>query len=389
MIYCSSKAVGVYAILNTANHFVYIGSTTNPRGGIKERISRHLRELKKSVHHSIILQKHFDKYGEEAFEVHVLETCLPREARDLEQFWIDLVGIGSENKSYNICSKAGLAPSWEGRKHKSETIAKMVQWNLENPISQDIIRRSAEIVAEANSLDFVCTSPDGTEYCVKNLAAFCRKHNLCSTPMYNTARGTAISHKGWRCRYAHETKEEQEARIRAMPSIANKKQYVLISPAGKEYITDNLSKCCNELGIGHLVSPLVGVANGRNRYASGWVCHYLNEPEEIRIKRLALRDRNGDYLITDPEGSIHHVHGLVDFCAERNLCASTIIKVCRGKARSHKGYIARYADAPPPQPAPQPPSVAPTSATDSVAPTPPTPPTYHQLSLFDAFSPHG
>jgi group I intron endonuclease len=337
MIYCSNKAVGVYAILNTLNQFVYVGSTTNPRGGIKERVSRHLRELKKGTHHSTILQKHFDRYGEEIFEVLVLETCLPDEARALEQFWLDLIGIGSDNKSYNICHKADLAPSWKGRKHKPETIAKMIRWNLENPISQDVIRRSAEIVAEANSLEFICTSPDGIEYRIKNLSAFCRKYNLCDTRMNAAARGTAISHQGWLCRYGYETKEEQEARIRAMPSIANKKQYILTSPVGEEYVTDNLTKCCNELGIGDLVSALATVAQGKRRIASGWFCRYLNEPEEIRLKRLALKDRNGDYVITDPEGNTHYVHGLVDFCAERNLCASTIAKVCRGKAFQHKG----------------------------------------------------
>lgn len=72
-----SDAVGyVYAIENKTNGRRYIGSTTN----YKSRWHTHKSTLRRGKHHSFILQKAWDKYGEDAFEFKLLLIC-PKDLR--------------------------------------------------------------------------------------------------------------------------------------------------------------------------------------------------------------------------------------------------------------------------------------------------------------------
>lgn len=91
----------VYAIINSVNNKRYVGSTFN----IKERWKYHSYLLKKGKHHSIALQRAYNKYGENAFRFEVLENDI--EIRNLikrEQFYID------EKSEYNSMKIAYLPP---------------------------------------------------------------------------------------------------------------------------------------------------------------------------------------------------------------------------------------------------------------------------------------
>lgn len=63
------KLVGIYCIKNLINNKVYIGSSVN----IKGRLREHKRALLNGVHHSRHLQKSWDKYNEASFEWNILE----------------------------------------------------------------------------------------------------------------------------------------------------------------------------------------------------------------------------------------------------------------------------------------------------------------------------
>ena len=62
---------GVYMIKNKINGKFYIGSSVD----ITYRWARHKRQLRNGNHHSIHLQRAWDKYGEENFEFKVIEEC--------------------------------------------------------------------------------------------------------------------------------------------------------------------------------------------------------------------------------------------------------------------------------------------------------------------------
>lgn len=66
-----TRSAFIYKIENRVNGGCYIGSTVNP----KNRWMHHRTSLRKGRHHSFVLQKAWDKYGEECFEFKVLLEC--------------------------------------------------------------------------------------------------------------------------------------------------------------------------------------------------------------------------------------------------------------------------------------------------------------------------
>jgi len=109
---CVVKA-GVYTITNTANGKLYVGSTVN----LAHRWRQHRRLLSKGTHHSIKLQRAWNKYSADAFEFRVLETCSHGLLIPYEQMYIKYF-----RPWYNMCPVAG---SRLGCKASPETIIKM------------------------------------------------------------------------------------------------------------------------------------------------------------------------------------------------------------------------------------------------------------------------
>jgi group I intron endonuclease len=76
---------GIYQILNTATDDCYVGSSVN----ITNRRIRHVSELRRGKHINQRLQRAWDKYGETAFVVNVLEEVESEILIEREQWWID------------------------------------------------------------------------------------------------------------------------------------------------------------------------------------------------------------------------------------------------------------------------------------------------------------
>ena len=77
---------GIYAIKNTATGKYYVGSTRN----FKKRWSEHRYHLKKGSHHSLKLQRSFDKHGLVSFEFLILKQV--EDADRLEEIEAELSG---------------------------------------------------------------------------------------------------------------------------------------------------------------------------------------------------------------------------------------------------------------------------------------------------------
>lgn len=108
---------GIYKIENVATGDVYIGSCARRVGGFGSRWNAHRRSLRRNTHHSIVLQRAWNKYGESAFKFDVLEICSPNECISREQHYIDAL-----SPKYNILKTAG---SCLGRKASPETVRKL------------------------------------------------------------------------------------------------------------------------------------------------------------------------------------------------------------------------------------------------------------------------
>lgn len=95
------KGQFIYKIINAVNGKFYVGSTTNTA----ERFRVHRRRLRKGTHHTKHLQAAWNKYGEDAFVFHVVETVPENQSLELaEQRWLD-EHVGKEycyNTSFHV-----------------------------------------------------------------------------------------------------------------------------------------------------------------------------------------------------------------------------------------------------------------------------------------------
>ncbi len=117
-----NKKTVIYAIININNGKMYIGSTTC----FYKRRSGHLRDLERNKHHSILLQRSYNKHGSNAFEFDILEVLEEKSNRVFyEQKWLDLTMSANPKYGYNILPNAdetcaGRSHTLERRRRQSE-----------------------------------------------------------------------------------------------------------------------------------------------------------------------------------------------------------------------------------------------------------------------------
>jgi group I intron endonuclease len=109
---------GIYVIKNLLNNKIYIGSATN----FKNRWKAHKSHLSNGKHHSIYLQRAWDKYGEANFLFEILELVDKDELITVEQSWLDRTKCYESTIGYNMSKFAG---SRKGVKATEETKKKM------------------------------------------------------------------------------------------------------------------------------------------------------------------------------------------------------------------------------------------------------------------------
>jgi group I intron endonuclease len=108
--------MGIYAIVNTIDGKQYVGSSTN----IKKRWGDHLYLLRYNKHPNVYLQHAFNKHGEAAFELRVLQEVIDEnDLLAVEQYWLDSTRCYNHEYGYNI------DPSAERNFISDETRAKI------------------------------------------------------------------------------------------------------------------------------------------------------------------------------------------------------------------------------------------------------------------------
>jgi group I intron endonuclease len=124
---------GIYKIRNTVDEKIYIGSAIS----FYERWKKHRSELRKGRHHSILLQRAWNKYSKDFFEFEIIEEILDKSRLvEREQYYLNLL-----NPEYNICKIAGNSL---GRKFSEETKQK-IRFSLKGkPKSEEHKRKIGE-----------------------------------------------------------------------------------------------------------------------------------------------------------------------------------------------------------------------------------------------------
>jgi group I intron endonuclease len=113
---------GIYQIVNLKNGKLYLGSSNN----IAVRKYNHYYHLRHNTHHSIVLQRAWNKYGEKNFDFSLVLTCPDEMLLFYEQQLLDLC-----KPEYNISTDAA-APT-RGMKLSEETKKKMSRSAIGHP----------------------------------------------------------------------------------------------------------------------------------------------------------------------------------------------------------------------------------------------------------------
>jgi group I intron endonuclease len=125
---------GIYLIINLLDGKLYVGSAAN----ILSRIGWHKRYLMLGKHHSILLQRAYDKYGPNAFQFAIVEQVKDlKELLNIEQLWLDASQSYDPKFGYNIFRTAG---SPRGYRHTEE-------WKLATSIRQTGKKHSEDVKA--------------------------------------------------------------------------------------------------------------------------------------------------------------------------------------------------------------------------------------------------
>lgn len=112
---------GIYKIKNIVTGKFYVGSAVD----IKERWRNHKSQLRHNKHHSIKLQRSYNKHGVDNFVYEIIEECFEDVIIKREQFYIDF--CSAVKNGYNCKSIAG---SNLGFKHSEETKNKIRKANI-------------------------------------------------------------------------------------------------------------------------------------------------------------------------------------------------------------------------------------------------------------------
>ena len=121
-----SKLCGIYEIVNKINNKRYVGSSVD----LYSRFRNHKAQLNNATHENPILQRAWDKYGEDAFEFRVLLLCEKSDVLGYEQQMLDCSA-----HEYNIATNA-YAPG-TGRTLTEEHRRKISESQKGKTITQD------------------------------------------------------------------------------------------------------------------------------------------------------------------------------------------------------------------------------------------------------------
>lgn len=224
----------VYIIKNKINGLFYIGSTNN----FKRRKQEHFAELKNNTHHSKLMQKDYNCFGLEAFEMSILEECEEVKQREREQYYIDLydaVTKGynfSDNAFYSkagfcIMDKKGDKNPFYNKKHTEATKQKLKETWARTREKRTGFKRSEDTKEKLREQKVGSKNPNATKIlqynldgtflktwdCVSDIVKFygytthtnvtnCCRRNLDKTDKFCTA-------KGYVWKYADEVKRKR------------------------------------------------------------------------------------------------------------------------------------------------------------------------------------
>lgn len=115
----NEKISGIYRIVCVKNNRYYYGSSND----IWRRWRRHRSELRRNCHNNTIVQRSWNKHGENSFHVELVEGITEGRLLEVEQRYLN-EHVGKSN-CMNIADNAQCPSYWKGRSLAEETKLKI------------------------------------------------------------------------------------------------------------------------------------------------------------------------------------------------------------------------------------------------------------------------
>jgi len=230
----------IYKITNNINNWIYIGSTSKT---IQLRYNSHFSRLRNNKHHCLLLQKDFNKYGEDVFSITQVEIVEPKDRYIREEYYINKYIdhiyntqlIPTENLVHeeHIISKIADSLRTIDAEDLKEVLINLIHFpdlskqeifndskNITNAIFehtvitrdrntrlvdsdielQELIKEYKKSIRCSSVIngDLFFKSDMGIIYEVKpSLTKFCKEHSLLQSKMSEVKNGNRKHHKGW------------------------------------------------------------------------------------------------------------------------------------------------------------------------------------------------
>lgn len=257
---------GIYRIVCLATGKPYIGSAIN----LANRCRLHFHHLRQNKHHSITLQRAWDKHGEESFVFEVLELVLPAFLIEREQHWLDTFKPFGEN-GYNINPVAG---SRLGASVSPESREKLRLANLGKTYSEETKRKHSEAglkrVQTQATREKVRQIRLGTKRSLETRERL-RTSHLGQKQSTETIKKRSLALTGRPV--SDETRERISAANIAHPThVKRMKTLIVTSPDGETFTIHGIGQFCKEHDLNR--SALSQVAKGNARHHKGWTARY-------------------------------------------------------------------------------------------------------------------
>lgn len=266
----------IYKIICAIDGKIYIGSTTD----LYSRWDRHKRSLRKNAHHSIHLQRAWNKYSEDAFTIEILEECERDSLYEREQYYLDT--LKPFNKvGFNVGRDAKAA--MRGRKFSPEEIAKRVA-------TRAGYKHTAETRAKISE----------SHIGISHVTSDQTRERISAT---NIKLGRKPS---------REATEKSAAMRRGIPLPVETRLKVSATKTGSKLTTETRAK-------------MSAAAKGKSK-----------SPEAI-AKRIASVCKD-IYALTSPSGEVFETNRLTQFCETHGLWSNAMYQVANGKRPHHKGW---------------------------------------------------
>lgn len=233
---------GVYKIINNVNHKIYIGQSVN----IKARWKDHINSLNRGDSRCTLLQRAWNKYGQQNFSFEILELCPENILDDVETKYIEFYDScnngyniesgGNQNKHLSDETRQLLRQAHLGKTASYETRKKMSESRMgdKNPMyGRNHTDETKKKISENNK--------GKTGHVISDeQREICRQANLGKTVSEDTRRKISEANKG---------NIPHNKNMRPVYCIELHRSFMNPSTAGKELgiRSDNIINCCEHI----------------------------------------------------------------------------------------------------------------------------------------------